>query len=160
MSRSEDFDAFYAARESSLVRSLYLRTGDLTRAQECVQEAFIRAWLKWDSIVGSDPVAWVTTTAWRLAIRDWRRRRIELRAFAFAREPDPAGPPPDEAIALHALLASLPEHERDVIVLHYFADLPIAEISRLLGMPEGTVKSHLSRGRGSLRSLLQEGIER
>ena len=41
-----DFDAFYEARVRGLVTTIYLRTGDFARAQECVQEAFVRAWLR------------------------------------------------------------------------------------------------------------------
>ncbi|WP_216658507.1 sigma factor [Nocardioides sp. zg-1230] len=63
MSNSGSFDAFYAARAPRLVRNIYLRTGDATRAEDCVQEAFVRAWRRWDRLENDDPVGWVTTVA-------------------------------------------------------------------------------------------------
>ncbi|WP_216658508.1 RNA polymerase sigma factor [Nocardioides sp. zg-1230] len=68
-----------------------------------------------------------------------------------------AHPPPDELLHLHQALAKLAPAQRDVLVLHYFEDLPVRDVSALLGMPEGTVKSHLSRGRDALREALALG---
>jgi RNA polymerase sigma-70 factor (ECF subfamily) len=51
-------------------------------------------------------------------------------------------------------MTALPAAYREVIVLHYFADLPVDEIARLLDVPTGTVKSRLSRGRAALATHL------
>lgn len=158
MSNSESFDAFYAARAPRLVRNIYLRTGDATRAEDSVQEAFVRAWRRWDRLENDDPVGWVTTVAWRLAIRDWRRtlREAAARLGLEARSREHIRPP-DELLHLHQALAKLTPAQRDVLVLHYFEDMPVWDVSALLGMPEGTVKSHLSRGRDALREALALG---
>lgn len=50
----------------------------------------------------------------------------------------------------------LPEDQRLVIMLYYYEDLPVAEIAKTLSVPQGTVKSRLSRGRERLRALLRE----
>jgi RNA polymerase sigma-70 factor, ECF subfamily len=73
-SAATDFDAIYAATAPRLVGQLYLLIGDLSEAQDCVQEAFARAWLRWDSLTDGrgDPVGWVKTTAYRLAVSHWR----------------------------------------------------------------------------------------
>jgi RNA polymerase sigma-70 factor (ECF subfamily) len=55
-----------------------------------------------------------------------------------------------EALALAEALRTLPIRQRQALVLHYLVDLQVEEIARTLGMPEGTVKSLLSRGRRAL----------
>ena len=57
--------------------------GDLAEAQDCVQEAFARAWLRWDSLTDGrgDPVGWVKTTAYRLAISHWRHWKAGVKAL-------------------------------------------------------------------------------
>lgn len=157
MSDSEGFDAFYTARASRIVRNIYLRTGDATRAEDCVQEAFVRAWRKWDRLQNDDPVGWVTMVAWRLAIRDWHRTVREAKARVGWSRKTTTDAPAQQLLDLHMVLRRLPEPQRDVLILHYLEDLAVADIAALLGMPEGTVKSHLSRGRSALREELAPG---
>jgi len=64
-----------------------------------------------------------------------------------------AGPTPDH-VAIVSALRRLPEAYRRVVVLHYLADLPVAEIATGLRMPLGTVKVYLSRARAQLAALL------
>ena len=156
MANSESFDAFYEARAPRLIRTLYLRTGDSTRAEDCAQEAFIRAWRCWHRLEHENPVAWVTTVGWHLAVRDWHRSIREARAkLSIARDPSQGARPPEELIHVQSLLSGLPPAQRDALVLHYLEDLPIRDISNILDIPEGTVKSHLSRGRENLRAVLE-----
>jgi RNA polymerase sigma-70 factor (ECF subfamily) len=61
-------------------------------------------------------------------------------------------------VAVVAALSRLPEAQRRVLVLHHIADLPIHEVAREVGAPEGTVKARLSRGRSALAALLDEGV--
>lgn len=158
-----DFDAFYEARVRGLVTTIYLRTGDFARAQECVQEAFVRAWLRWGELrSGPEPSGWVRTVAWRLAVSDWRRSRIGRRvdriigATTTAVMQDPA----PEVVAVRIALDGLADPYRAVIVLFYFEDMTVPEIAELLGQPEGTVKSNLHRARGRLKVLLDESGQR
>jgi len=160
-SAADDFDAFYAARAATLVRLLYLRTGDLTRAQDCVQEAFTQAWLKWSTLeAGPDPVAWVRTVAWNLAVNDWRSRRRERArdermGYGVGSEAG-NGVPVAEALAVREALRHPPGHQQTAIVLHYFEDLSIPEIAAMTGTPVGTIKSSLHRARISLRHQLED----
>jgi DNA-directed RNA polymerase specialized sigma24 family protein len=72
------------------------------------------------------------------------------------------GPPPAvpsvsvETLALVQALRTLPVRQRQAIVLHYLVDLPVAEIAQMLGVPQGTVKSLLARGRRALAARLGE----
>ena len=64
-----------------------------------------------------------------------------------------------ETLALVQALGSLPVRQRQAIVLHYLADLPVAEIAQALAVPSGTVKSLLARGRRALAARLGEPEE-
>ena len=64
-----------------------------------------------------------------------------------------------EALALAEALRTLPMHQRQAIVLHYLADLPVEEIAHLLAVPSGTVKSRLARGRRALAAKLGDPEE-
>ena len=58
-----------------------------------------------------------------------------------------------------AALRRLPAAQREAIALHHLADLPVAEVAQTLGVPEGTVKARLSRGRAALAELLEPSKE-
>lgn len=78
-----------------------------------------------------------------------------MRAFHRRQHGEPvvAGPEPDH-VALVEALASLPAAQRRAMVLRYLADLPVAEIADREGVPEGTVRSWLHRGRATLAARL------
>ncbi|MEU2583328.1 sigma factor [Streptomyces avermitilis] len=80
--QSEDFDAFYTATHKRMVATVYAMTGDLVEAEDAVQEAYVRAWQRWDRLTrdDGDPLPWVRTVAMRLAISTWRRTRGRLLA--------------------------------------------------------------------------------
>jgi RNA polymerase sigma-70 factor (ECF subfamily) len=60
----------------------------------------------------------------------------------------------EDHVAIITALRALPEAQRQVIALHYLADLSVEAIAQELGVPAGTVKSRLSRGRDALASQL------
>ena len=62
-------------------------------------------------------------------------------------------------VTLMAALAQLPGVQREAIVMHHLADLPVHEIASALGVPSGTVKARLSRGRAALAQLLSDPSE-
>lgn len=155
-----EFDVFFSSRGPTLVRQLHAMTGDLTLAQDCVQEACARAWQRW-SVVSryDDPAAWVRQVAWRLAIS--RLRRVRVGIGLLRRH----GPPPDEPelspdrVALLAALRELPEAQRRAIVLHHLCDLSVEQVAAETEAPVGTVKARLSRGRAALAALLTDPVE-
>jgi RNA polymerase sigma-70 factor (ECF subfamily) len=72
-----DFDALYAARYGDVVAMVYALCGDLTDAQDLAQEAFSRAWQRWDRVVRyDDPEAWIRRVAVNLTTSRWRRMRV------------------------------------------------------------------------------------
>jgi RNA polymerase sigma-70 factor (ECF subfamily) len=151
------FDEFYAASYRRLVGQTYAICGNLAEAQDCVQEAFVRAWDKRRSLdVDQSPEAWVRTVAYRLAVSRWRRARKALlppdRAYASA----PPAEPDVSRVALTRALQQLPPDQRRAIVLHHLCDLSVADIAAETGAPVGTVKARLSRGRAALAILLAD----
>ena len=70
----EGFDAFYVATNRALLGELYVLSGDLNEAQDCLQEAYVRTWQRWSTVSAYDrPDAWVRTVALRVARGRWRR---------------------------------------------------------------------------------------
>jgi len=160
MRETADFDAFYAATSHRLVGQLFAMTGDLGEAEDALQEAYIRAWQQWPKIGAYEsPEAWVRTVAFRLCVNAWWKARNRLTAHRRAAPRSEAGPEPElgpNLLALVQALRQLPERQRRVLVLHYVADLSVDQITHETGMPPGTVKSDLSRGRKALAPLVSE----
>lgn len=150
------FDEVYAAHYADLTVQLYAYFGDRQEAQDVVQEAFCRALTRWKRVSRyEDPVAWIRRVAWNLAVSRWRRTRT---ALGFLRRQSPVelhadGPSPDR-VALVAALSELPGNHRRALVLHYLADMSVAEVALREGVAEGTVKSWLHRGRAALAARL------
>jgi RNA polymerase sigma-70 factor, ECF subfamily len=151
------FDEFYGACSMRMVRYAYALTGNLADAQDLTQEAFARAWQRWRFVSGCDsPEAWVRRVVANLATSRWRRNRI---ASAAARDVAVASHLPEvgpDTVALVAGLRKLPEQQRLVLVLHYLADLPVAQVAAELGCPVGSLKAWLSRGRAALAKAISE----
>jgi RNA polymerase sigma-70 factor, ECF subfamily len=151
------FDEFYGASSMRVVRYAYALTGNLADAQDLTQEAFARAWQRWGSVSGCDsPEAWVRRVVANLATSRWRRHRT---ATAATRDLAPASQMPEvgpDTVALVAGLRTLPDRQRLVLVLHYLADMPIAQIAAELGCPVGSVKAWLSRGRTALAAAISD----
>lgn len=152
----KEFDEFYGSSFARLAGQLYAMIGDRDEAQDCVQEAFVRAWsLRGRLSRAQSPEAWVRTTAYRLAVSRWRRRTVARRPADRALSPAVVTAASDESrVALVAALTQLPLNQRQALVLHHLCDLPVAAVAREVGVPEGTIKARLSRGRTALAALL------
>ena len=152
-----EFDTFYTLSATRVMRQLVLLTGDVAEAEDVVQEAFARAWLRWATVRELEsPEAWVRTVSRRLAVSRWRRMRNS--GLAWRRHGPPAGLPeldPDH-VALIRALATLPQAQRVSIVLHHLADLSVAEVAEETGASVSAVKKQLVRGRAALADLLTE----
>jgi len=145
-----DFADFYGAAARRIVRHAYALTGNLADAQDITQESFARAWQRWDKVRDFDsPEAWVRRVATNLAVSRLRRART-ARAAAWQLSGHVVPEISPDTVALVAALRMLPERQRVVLVLHYLADLPVAQIAAELGSPVGSVKAWLSRGRAAL----------
>lgn len=155
---AEEFDSFYTASFSRLVGQIYAMIGDRDEAQECVQEAFVRAWSHRHQLEKAHaPEAWVRTTAYRLAVSRWRRTMRSLRDPDRALQHErPVVEPSSDHVALVTALRQLPESQRHALVLHHLCDLPVQAVAAEVGVPVGTIKARLSRGRAALQALLSD----
>jgi RNA polymerase sigma-70 factor, ECF subfamily len=150
------FDDFYAATARRVIRHAYALTGNIADAQDIAQEAFARAWQRWESVRACEsPEAWVRRVAINLATNRYRRERTARAAARQLLARDVPGISPD-TVALVAGLRLLPERQRVVLVLHYLADLPVSQIADELHCPVGSVKAWLARGRDALQAVLSE----
>jgi RNA polymerase sigma-70 factor, ECF subfamily len=155
-----DFDEFYAGNYGRLVVQVFAVTGNLADAEDAVQEAFARASVRWGRVGGyHSPEGWVRRVALNLAFTGLRRARRLVEVFSRAPAPPPVPPLPADSLALVAALKALPLGFRQVLVLHYLADLPVERIAGELGIAVGTVKSRLARARQALARQLIDGEE-
>jgi RNA polymerase sigma-70 factor, ECF subfamily len=88
--------------------------------------------------------------ALRLAAMTARSLRRRARALLRLHHPSELPDLTPDAIDLYRALRALPFGQRQVLVLHHLAGLPVAEVAAELGLPAGTVKARLSRGRAAL----------
>jgi hypothetical protein len=133
---------------------LYVYTGDLGTAQELVQEAFCRAFTRWDKLSAyEDPVAWVRRVAFNLANNRWCRAKVALKHMAGHREQHTTeGPNPDRVAAV-AALAQLPAVHRRALVLHYL----ICRFSTRWPLAGGWSRAHGGRCSCDLGHAVQPG---
>ena len=152
---ARDFDAFVTRRGGKLWRAAWLLTGDAHRAEDLVQTALTRTYTRYAAL-GDDEAyeAYVRTTLYRTYVSWWRRRwNGEVPTQQL---PDTGGStqPDTLRVDLTRALAELTKMQRAVVVLRYFDDRPVAEVAEMLGISEGSVKTHSSRGCAALRGSL------
>ena len=137
--------------------------GDRVEAEDVAQDAFTQAYKALATFRGDGPFgAWLRRIAIRVAIARLAARREVIRLDGEAVDPRAAmlrSPDDPEARALDVehraaifdAVATLPDSQREVILLRFYGDLSLQEIARVTSHPIGTVKSRLSRGVASLR---------
>lgn len=156
-SEEREFTEFYDATWQRAVSCAYAVTGDLGAAEDAAQDAYSRAWPRWSTLRGyDDPAAWVCRVATRQAISRWRRLRTAQRFLSRSRGPEHVAPPGPESLALVQALSALPEAQRRAIVLHHLGGFRVHEVAEAEGVPDGTIKARLSRGRAALAVLLTD----
>jgi RNA polymerase sigma-70 factor (ECF subfamily) len=150
------FELFFERARPALTGYAFLMTGNLTEAHELAQEALARTWSGWDRVQHYEhPDAWARKVLRNLVIAKWRRLRRELPLPP----PTAATPGSEDAIVAHlevvAALRSIPLKQRHAVVLHDFVGLTISEIAGEMGVPQGTVKAWISRGRAAAAERLR-----
>ncbi|HZM75803.1 MAG TPA: RNA polymerase sigma factor [Candidatus Limnocylindrales bacterium] len=156
MTRAKDFEGFYAENFRVLTIQLYAYCGNLTDAQDVVQEACLRALARWPQLSGyEDPAGWVRRVAWNLATSQWRQaRRISAWTPGDGQAGQRVEEPTPDRVDLVSALAKLPAPQRRAVVMHYLGDLSVSEIAELSEVPAGTVKSWMARARSVLSEQL------
>lgn len=165
---SGDDEAFriLVDRESANVIALCRRVlGDRQEAEDVAQEAFLQAYRALPTFRGDGPFgAWLGRIAIRMAIARLRRpaelRADPTRAGGWLEEP--ADGPDPQIVALDGerraevleAISTLPETQRRVVAMRFYADMSLDEIATATGAPMGTVKSRLHRALAALRGRL------
>jgi RNA polymerase sigma-70 factor (ECF subfamily) len=131
---------------------------DPEAAEDATQEAFVRIWRGAATVDEGkgDPAAWLFVVA-RNAARNVARVRVPTPATV----PETVGEEGHEEALIDRFwvdgaLERLPEGEREVVVLAYFADLSHTQIAARLGQPLGTVKSRIRRALGRMADVAEE----
>src|SRR3954452_11190464 len=155
--RSFDFDETFRRYFGPMVRSLAVAAGDREVAADCVQDAFMRAFVRWHRVSRfDDPVGWIRHVAVNRLRDHFRKVERGGRAMTRLRYREPMEvEAPKEPTELAGLLARLPAQQRIAAALFYVHDLSVAEISHAMGLSEGAVKYHLHAARSTLRGVLE-----
>jgi RNA polymerase sigma-70 factor (ECF subfamily) len=142
--------------EQKVFRMAVAMLRDRGRAQDVTQDVFLKLWRALPSYDGRAALStWLYTIARNTcltAVRAEAYRRPAGDIRTFERHAESIRP---ENIALRSAIERLPEVQRTILTLFYFEDRNIAEVASLLGIPEGTIKSHLHRARRALSVLLE-----
>jgi RNA polymerase sigma-70 factor (ECF subfamily) len=151
----DEFSDFYAAHYSQLASYCWSLLRDRELAHDLAQESFARMVARWRRI--DDPRSYLYRIATNLVRRAWRARasdRAMIDAVAAA-SPDQHPGPDADLLGVKAAVEGLPRRLRDVVLLHYYADLSVDAVARAVGRPTGTVKRQLSEARALLATQLE-----
>ena len=157
---AEDFNRLYTAY-ARRAQGFFLRmTGyDPALAEDLTQELFTRLWEHRDSFDPALPFAtWMFSIAYNLCKNEYRHREVIDRVYDRRSNASDDRAEEDHAYErrqlkeqLSAAIRQLPDGQREVFLLRYEEELPIADVARILGIPEGTVKSRAAYALKQLR---------
>jgi RNA polymerase sigma-70 factor (sigma-E family) len=157
------FEGFAAAASDALLRTGYLMTGDGRDAEDLVQETFLRVARRWNRVRTMDhPAAYARRILINLVLQNAERRSRQKEELAL---PDAGSDAADQGAAralrhvddlaeFRWALAQLTPRQRAVLVLRYWADLPVGEVADILGCSPGAVTGTASRAAGRLAEIL------
>jgi RNA polymerase sigma-70 factor, ECF subfamily len=145
-----------------LLRLAYAYVRDWSAAEDRVQDAFIKAYRSMDKLTNTEnPFPWLAKIVINECKTSQKRKRWREVITGFLPEPSISSTEDtylgkSDSEKLHDAILSLPEKYRTIIILYYFDELSIEQISEVFGAFQGTVKSRLARGRDRLRRFLKE----
>ncbi|MEO6122872.1 MAG: sigma-70 family RNA polymerase sigma factor [Ilumatobacteraceae bacterium] len=144
------FEDVYRREYPSLVAVATALAGD--DGEDLVHDAMIKALVNWKRVaVLERPGGWCHRVLINRCRSSWRRRVTHARFLARQRREEPSSPGPSaDVIAFWTAVRQLPERPRLAVTLYYAGDHSTAEVARILDVPEGTVRSDLSRARSAL----------
>jgi RNA polymerase sigma-70 factor (sigma-E family) len=157
--------ALYEASALGLIRMAYVMLGDLPSAEDVVQEAFCGLYRRWDRLADTAGATYYVRTSVLNGCRSALRRRAVRRGFL---QHGPLADPPPAVSAETVVLGGeqredviralrhLPDRQREVLLLRFYAELPDEEIGRVMGIRPGTVRSTAFRALDALGRALKE----
>jgi RNA polymerase sigma-70 factor (ECF subfamily) len=162
---ADAFEGIVRRWQGPLVTMAYRFCRDRGQAEEWAQEAFLRAFRfldRWrEEAAFSTWLYSVAANVYRSQARRTRPPEVPLAedipVAGFSNPAHDAESGQRDEIIRRAV-CSLPAKYRDALILFYFLESDVAEAARVLGLPEGTVKAHLHRGRGLLKGRLEKAL--
>lgn len=165
---AERFERLYREHRARVFATCLRLAGDRVRAQEWMQDAFVRIWEQMDALDDADDVGgWVYTVTVRTVLNARRSDRRRLSRVALADDlggalPERAAgdasplatPAPMRRIAIERAMETLRGRARQVFVLHDVEGHPTEEVAELLRMAPSTVRVQLARARARMREAL------
>jgi RNA polymerase sigma-70 factor (ECF subfamily) len=164
------FEQLFDRFKKPLLNYFYRQCWDAVLAEDCLQEIFMRIWRAAPNWKATAKVStWVFTIARNFWINEAARARKRPTPLNPVAGPDQAGLPeevdettPDapaqlaeQAQQIKEAIDRLPDHEREVVLLHQYQNFPYQEIADILEIPLGTVKSRMNSALNRLRKLLE-----
>jgi RNA polymerase sigma-70 factor (sigma-E family) len=152
----------YHAEYRSLVRMAAMLLGDTGTAEEVVQDSFIAMHAAWRRLRDSDKALHYLRRSVVNRSRSVLRHRVVVDKHMPKGEPDMPSAEQSaitliERSAVVAALLTLPERQREALVLKYYLDLSEEGVAAAMKISRGAVKSHTARGKAALRSVLEPG---
>ena len=155
------FARLYDQYATDVLRVCYFYLSDREKAEDVCQDVFVRLMTTHPLLQPGREKSWLLKVALNRCRDLWRGawlKRVILGGPTFELIPAPDEfSRRDDQQAMMAAINQLPATFKEVILLHYYQGMNIAEIAQMLGLPEGTISSRLSRGRKKLESILLKG---
>ena len=149
----EEFAAAVTEHSRRMYRAARAVLDSDADAEDAVSQAVLQAWQSLDKLRSKEAVRpWLVKIAVNCAYAQRRKQGKVIYLEDVA--PEPAAPDSPQNGGLWEAVCALPPERRAVVVLFYYEYMQVDEIARALGVPEGTVKSRLSRARKQLKEML------
>jgi RNA polymerase sigma factor (sigma-70 family) len=150
---ADDVERLYRERFPLFLRVAVAIVGDEEGARDAVHDAFVRALRHRRRWRGDGPLeGWV----WQIVVNEARKRHARDARFVVVEPAEPSANGHSGEGRVAALVAALPERQRLVLFLRYYADLDYAAIAAALEIAPGTVAATLNAAHGKLRAQLKE----
>lgn len=160
-SRLPELEAVYEARLDDFVRAAAAITGGLESGRDAVHDAFVSAIRSLDQFRGESSLeAWVWQVVIHTALKARRQTRQRARHDSAEANRGETNGHLDEVESLQATIALLPERQRLILFLRYYADLDYQQIADALGLRRGTISAALYAAHQTLRQHLEGVPER
>lgn len=159
----DEFIAYYTARAARLRNTAYLLCGDWHLAEDLTQATFTKLYRAWARVDRHDALdQYARQVLLRTFLderrRPWRRERPAAPDDAVLDITAPEVRGSEDREVLRNALQLVPKRRRAVLILRFWADLPVEQVAEILGCSAGTVKSQTSRGLADLRGALGDAL--
>ena len=161
------YTSLYRTHHARIVATVAQHTRNSDDVEDLVQQSFIRTFRSLAKFRGDAACStWLTRIALNVCYTHYKQQRPTLPLEAIEHGPESAGrcpkPGPDQILQqkqqarqVVRAIAALPDRYRGALQLHYIEDRPYSEVVERLGVPPGTIKTWLHRGRNQVRASIE-----